>query len=1715
MPPPEIQQESQAFISWLSLFKLSRPVTSLADLDDGTVLFEVLSQVDEEYFHNPPRSQSSENWVIRFGQLKRLFRLITQYFVDVLRRQTAGLEVPDLQAIAQNHDVVQTLALCRLTIAISVQSKKNSEVIAGIQKLPQTEQRSIMTAIEKVMSRFTEQERRAGDTTMTDDDHYYQMQLERSRALAEKETLEKVYQQLLEKHRRLQTGYDDAIAEKDELTSSVRDMRRQMDDRRQDKSDGIMRAEIERLRAELQKTEENLSTAETEAERQTSVVNDLTRRVEELQAKADEAARLKDQVDEYRHAAEKLHKTENVMEKYKKKLEESADLRRTVKSLEEQNATLVDKNAALEEENRKVAAYKPLMESYKTQISELESKVSQRNADIEGVKFELSQSQSRLRQAMEERAKDSEALELYQERVRELELAAVPRPRIRTASTDDVSVPVSEPQTPALPITPGDDLDTTARGLGGELNDALTGTTMTDLKLQIRALKRDLEAARAGGEEQSRILVLESLLEDSQRMKSRYEEDYLTAHREKLALQAQLEEIRSGKAVGDGPEAAIALRQRLNETIEQLDTLRKEHAELQVKFETQFRDLTIAKSDLNLVNKDQLEILTTLRESVNEDKAALESEAERLKGQIVELKDKNKMQLEQVNALLMEKISLQNEGIGQREKMLERERHFGDLRASLGGKELPEEAKAKFLALHEETVQLKEQLKTLQEKYQKARAFIKDQDKLFKEQNKSSGGPVSGLARIFGSSLSVSGQATFEEAENHRSQMKILEEEVERYKRLLREAVQRYQQEQTLMLGIIQRHGMNVTRGHLKQPQRAAPSSWLGQQRKNIGQSLGINIVYVMHVLAGSHENLLFNAESAPPKHSDPLSGLYLFSTILLQALTPSFFPSSLFIIHLIRFLFRCYGGAMEGAIITDRFALPLGSNIPPDACDPMKQRYCGGTWNSIRENLDYIQNMGFTAIWISPVNKNIEGSTGYGESYHGYWIEDISQLNAHFGTADDLKALSAELHARGMYLMVDMVVNNVVAAGTTEPDLSSFFFKQPSQYHPYCPVDYKNQTSIEQCWMGDTKVALVDVNTEDEQVVSQYEGWVANFVQEYGIDGLRIDAAKHIRRDFWPGFCGAAGVFCIGEVYGPDIKLGASYQGPLDSILNFPLYYGLVQAFGDPKAANMSALVSVISDSQHTFKDTGLLGNFLENHDVPRWFGQHKDPQSLYNALAFSFMYDGIPVVYYGQEQYFQGRDDPANREPLWPSHYLKNNATRFIASLNQFRNFLVARSADPDDLASPISDWLHQSTQVLSHTEHDIVLARGPVISILTGRGSAEFNASASVLNSGYPSAQPLTEYVSIITCSQYVTGAGGALTVSYEDGGHAVVRILSNQLWSMRQSSSPTSVKNPILELGIQFASTPIFFVFLFLGRPRAVSNHQRILTQRTSLLLRVHLSSGVNIQPIRPSACAVGYHEFGNAWDILQSNTRNARTFLVFKSLPAGFKSIRKPLWSESAIKQAMSTAAPLVARVVVPDSQPRSPRVFIPLFIVSGLLVCGITVYLVFKLFFRLQKLRDEKRSESLKQELESGIDHSSVTCCGTIEKSKDLKLPLATFESEVEEIANHHAILSYDMFPPSPSTDISPARRSSSIFFFRSESLPPPARALLYPPSPRRASIPALWSNPRSKWTDENQGGYSGKARYPSNRPATSPLQISGERLPEENLQARRSVTLF
>ncbi|KAJ8508544.1 hypothetical protein ONZ45_g9193 [Pleurotus djamor] len=447
--------------------------------------------------------------------------------------------------------------------------------------------------------------------------------------------------------------------------------------------------------------------------------------------------------------------------------------------------------------------------------------------------------------------------------------------------------------------------------------------------------------------------------------------------------------------------------------------------------------------------------------------------------------------------------------------------------------------------------------------------------------------------------------------------------------------------------------------------------------------------------------------------------------------------------------------------IMTDRFALPAGMDAT--RCNVAEHTWCGGTWNTITENLDYVQDAGFTAVWISPINQNYIGpKTAYGDPYHGYWIQDNTQLNAHFGTADDLKKLSAELHKRGMFLMVDVVVNNVMSTSTT-PDYSKYMFKSETLYHPYCPIKWGDSESEEKCWFGDKNVPLPDVDTQNSVVQATYQTWIKNMVVEYGIDGLRIDAAKHMNKDFLPGFCAAAGVFCIGEVYGGiDPAPIAAWQGPdgLHSVLNYPLYAALKEAFAIPGPGNMNPLSDFISKSPDVFHDTTVLGNFMENHDVPRWHNHSVDPQSMFNSMTLSFMMDGIPIVYQGQEQYFSGNADPWNREPLWPSGYAKTPAYNMVATLNMLRNYLALRT-----------DWVKQPTHVLSVGPTGLCVMKGPAVTMVTNIGSPPRNGSSVACPSPYEAS---TALVNIFTCQQWAVGSGGWLDVEYTKGGVPTILV-----------------------------------------------------------------------------------------------------------------------------------------------------------------------------------------------------------------------------------------------------------------------------------------------------------------------------------------------------
>ncbi|KAI3650993.1 hypothetical protein MP228_004474 [Amoeboaphelidium protococcarum] len=325
--------------------------------------------------------------------------------------------------------------------------------------------------------------------------------------------------------------------------------------------------------------------------------------------------------------------------------------------------------------------------------------------------------------------------------------------------------------------------------------------------------------------------------------------------------------------------------------------------------------------------------------------------------------------------------------------------------------------------------------------------------------------------------------------------------------------------------------------------------------------------------------------------------------------------------------------------VLTDRFAPTHQSD---SRCHNLME-YCGGTFDGLRKNLDHIEAMGFNAIWISPIVKNTAGG------YHGYYAQDFYSLNRHFGTAKDLKRLVQECHKRDIWVMLDVVANHVggrVGFNEINP------FNSSSQYHDFCLIkNYDNQAEVENCRIGSAESSLPDLNTENPQVAQELSRWIKWIVKEYDFDGIRIDTVKHVRKEFWPDFVRSSGVFSFGEVLHGDPAYVGPYQQYLHSLLNFPLYFTLLDVF--QKRQSMWALETRWNQLSNSFKDVSVLGSFIDNHDFARFMHTTNDEASIQNALAYMMICAGIPIVYQGTEYLFNGGDDPKNRESMWPDIY------------------------------------------------------------------------------------------------------------------------------------------------------------------------------------------------------------------------------------------------------------------------------------------------------------------------------------------------------------------------------------------------------------------------------------------------------------------------------
>ncbi|WP_404462587.1 alpha-amylase family glycosyl hydrolase [Sutcliffiella horikoshii] len=329
--------------------------------------------------------------------------------------------------------------------------------------------------------------------------------------------------------------------------------------------------------------------------------------------------------------------------------------------------------------------------------------------------------------------------------------------------------------------------------------------------------------------------------------------------------------------------------------------------------------------------------------------------------------------------------------------------------------------------------------------------------------------------------------------------------------------------------------------------------------------------------------------------------------------------------------------------IMIDRFNNGDTSNdFEVNRDDP--KAYHGGDFRGITEKLDYLKDMGFTALWLTPIVQNEE------KGYHGYWTEDFYNTEEHFGTIEEFKELVKEAHKRDMKIIVDLVVNHTgyQHAWLNEADKQDWF-------HPNEPIrNWDDQEQVENGWI----YGLPDLNQDNPETRKYLIDMAKWWIEETDIDGYRLDTVKHVPKDFWKEFSEEVksvkeDFFLIGEVWHDDPNYVAGYQETgIDSFVDFPTYNEITRVFSGPDES-LTRLDSLFKNKQSLYDNPYVLGTFLDNHDVERFTRaaikkkQHP-PTRLKLALAYMYTTPGIPIMYYGTEIALDGGEDPDNRRDM-----------------------------------------------------------------------------------------------------------------------------------------------------------------------------------------------------------------------------------------------------------------------------------------------------------------------------------------------------------------------------------------------------------------------------------------------------------------------------------
>lgn len=347
--------------------------------------------------------------------------------------------------------------------------------------------------------------------------------------------------------------------------------------------------------------------------------------------------------------------------------------------------------------------------------------------------------------------------------------------------------------------------------------------------------------------------------------------------------------------------------------------------------------------------------------------------------------------------------------------------------------------------------------------------------------------------------------------------------------------------------------------------------------------------------------------------------------------------------------------------IVTDRFRDgDAGNNAYVNKGDPEARH--GGDLAGVLEKLDYLVDLGVTAVWITPVYPNPPGG------YHGYHPLDFESVDpglcsASLGPTGSRQCVAEfvrRVHARGLKVVLDVVVSH------TAPG-HRWLRERPSW------INWSGETAAKR-WFRN----LPSLNHDNVDVNTYFIGNVMRWVDETGVDAIRIDAARHVEEQYWLlaklyMHARRPDLTVIGEFWDGDPAAVAPFQNVhgFDSMFDFPFYHALRDVLVEGRGFERLARAGLwegespgVLDLDGLYRNAYRLVTFVGNHDTVRLataLGIEAEPETamlrLRQAAALLLTSRGIPQIYYGDELGLAGGEDPDNRRDM-PWHLLEGTA-------------------------------------------------------------------------------------------------------------------------------------------------------------------------------------------------------------------------------------------------------------------------------------------------------------------------------------------------------------------------------------------------------------------------------------------------------------------------